>query len=54
MRALIRLFADDRGTAAIEYGVICATMALVMVVSLKDLGPAFSDAFSVINRALAR
>jgi Flp pilus assembly pilin Flp len=53
MSALFRLLRDDSGTAAIEYGVICATMAAVMVASLKGLGPAFDGVFATINKALA-
>jgi Flp pilus assembly pilin Flp len=52
MRALLRLLQDQSGVASIEYGVICATMAVVMIASFKGLGPAFSDVFATIDRAL--
>jgi Flp pilus assembly pilin Flp len=53
MSALFRLLRDDSGTAAIEYGVICAAMVVVMVASLKGLGPTFDRVFATINQALS-
>ena len=53
MTALIRRLAvDDSGVTAIEYGLICALMGLVVVVSVRDVGLALGATFNTLSHAL--
>lgn len=50
---LRRLAADQSGVTAIEYSLFCALMGVVMVVSLRDVGPALNATFDTLSHALA-
>ncbi len=53
MLAFIRRLADDdSGVTAVEYSLLCALMGLVMVVSLRDVGPALNATFGTLSHAL--
>ena len=49
---LSRLLKNDSGATAIEYGMIAALIAVVIVGTLALIGPKLNGAFSAINTAL--
>ena len=48
MKKLISFFKDEDGVTAIEYGLIAALIAVVIIVALVVLGEALRDKFSYI------
>jgi pilus assembly protein Flp/PilA len=52
MEKLIRFFKDEEGATAVEYGMIVALIAAVIVVVVGLLGSAISAAFQSIVTAL--
>jgi pilus assembly protein Flp/PilA len=44
-----RFLKDESGATAIEYGLIAALIAVVLVVSLKSVGTALGGAFGKIS-----
>jgi len=44
-----RFFKDESGATAIEYGLIAALVAVVIVSGLQVLGPALDNAFTSIG-----
>ena len=50
---LRRLATDQSGVTAVEYSLLCALMGVVVVVSLRDVGPALSATFNTLSHALA-
>ena len=48
MKKLISFFKDEDGVTAIEYGLIAALIAVVIIVALVLLGTALRDKFSYI------
>ncbi|HYL34170.1 MAG TPA: Flp family type IVb pilin [Stellaceae bacterium] len=55
MTAFLRRLADDEsGVTAVEYGLICALMGLVVVTSLRDVGFALNSTFTTLAQALGR
>jgi pilus assembly protein Flp/PilA len=53
MTKFIRLLADKRGATAIEYGLICALIGVVIISALQLLGPTIETQFMNINDAMA-
>ena len=49
MKKLISFFKDEDGVTAIEYGLIAALIAVVIIVALVLLGTALRDKFSYIG-----
>jgi pilus assembly protein Flp/PilA len=47
-RLVAQLLQNDRGATAIEYGLIAALVALVMIAALQLVGTSLSDVFSNI------
>jgi pilus assembly protein Flp/PilA len=45
--------ADTRGATAVEYGLICALIALVLISALTLLGPTIETQFMNINTAIS-
>jgi len=52
MEKLIRFFKDEEGATAVEYGLIVALIAAVIVVIVGTLGSQISAAFQTIVDAL--
>ena len=52
VRGLARFFADEAGATAIEYALISALIAIVLVTALTNLGTRLSAEFSEISSAL--
>jgi pilus assembly protein Flp/PilA len=43
---------DDRGATAVEYGLIVALIAAVIVLTVKTLGGYVNDAFTTVSDAI--
>jgi len=52
MEKFIRFFKDEDGVTAIEYGLIAALIAVVIIVALKLVGTELSSTFSQIGTEL--
>ena len=53
MRHLFRRFVDDQsGVTAIEYGLIAALIAVVIIVAVTSVGTSLSATFTTISTAL--
>lgn len=52
MEKLIRFFKDEEGATAVEYGMIVALIAAVIVLVVTNLGTAIKAAFQSIVDAL--
>jgi pilus assembly protein Flp/PilA len=52
LSTLRNLLQDESGVTAIEYGLIAALIAVVIVVILKSVGGSLSNTFSTVNSAL--
>lgn len=48
MKKLIKFFKDDEGVTAIEYGLIAALIALVIIVAVMAVGTSLSTVFRSI------
>ena len=52
MKKLINFFKEEDGVTAIEYGLIAALIAIVIILSLGLLGTALSNKFDTIATAV--
>lgn len=52
MRCIERLLHDERGATAIEYGLIAALIAVVIITALGTIGNKLNTKFSTIGNAL--
>jgi pilus assembly protein Flp/PilA len=52
MRQIIRFLKDERAATAIEYGLIAAGIAVVLVPVLTGLGTKLKTSFTTIQTAL--
>ena len=52
MRALLHLFRDDRGATAVEYGLIVAAIAGLIITVVFVLGGKISNTFNNIQNAM--
>ena len=50
--SLSRLFRDESGASAVEYGLIVAPVAVLAVAGLDALGRSFSDTVSAANSGM--
>lgn len=53
MNLFKKFAADESGATAIEYGLIAALMAVVVIAAFAVLGPALEDTFTDISGHLA-
>jgi len=53
-RMMGQLLRDERGAAALEYGLVCATIGAVIATSLHGVSTGLTNAFSTLSQALAR
>jgi pilus assembly protein Flp/PilA len=53
LKHFARFIADTRGATAVEYGLICALIALVLISALTLLGPTIETQFMNINTAIS-
>ena len=52
MQALMRFAKDESGATAIEYGLIAAGIALVIIPAVKGIGSTLNTKFTSINGQL--
>jgi len=52
MKTLSKLFRDDAGATAIEYGLIAALIAVVIVTAVTTVGTNLKGTFSTIASSL--
>jgi pilus assembly protein Flp/PilA len=52
MNKLMRFVKDDSGAAAIEYGLLAAGIALVIIVAVQTLGSTLLGVFTTIDTDL--
>jgi len=50
---IARLLRDERGTAAIEYGLMAALIAVAAIQALSSLGSTNSETFNAVDEAMA-
>jgi pilus assembly protein Flp/PilA len=53
MEKLIRFFKDEEGATAVEYGLLVALIAAVIIATVKILGTQINKAFTDITTALS-
>jgi pilus assembly protein Flp/PilA len=54
MKNFIRIFRhDDSGVTAIEYGLIAALIAIVLITALTLIGSTLSDKFNMVATAIS-
>ena len=49
---IVRLVKDEQGATAVEYGMMVALIAAVVVAVVKTVGTKTNDAFQKVNSAL--
>ncbi len=52
MKRLMRFFKDEEGVTAIEYGLIAALIALVIIIAVAVVGQGLSTTFSNVGSHL--
>ena len=52
MKTITKFFKDESGATAIEYGLIAALIAVVIIVSVSAVGSRLSLTFSTIDSSL--
>ena len=52
MKKLMSFFKDEEGVTAIEYGLIAALIAIVIILALTFLGTALSNKFDTVATAV--
>lgn len=53
MNVLNRFFADEDGATAIEYGLIAALIAVVIIGALTALGTSIQTQFTTIDKSIS-
>ncbi|MDE3016964.1 MAG: Flp family type IVb pilin [Pseudomonadota bacterium] len=54
MTTIIRLFKDEEGATAIEYGLIAALISVVAIAAMTAVGNNLTATFNKVSGALAR
>jgi pilus assembly protein Flp/PilA len=54
MTMLTRFAKDESGATAIEYGLIAALIAVVVIVALRTIGTNLNATFTSVGNALSR
>jgi pilus assembly protein Flp/PilA len=52
MSTLVRFFHDESGATAIEYGLIAAGIAVVIIAVVNSIGTTLNEKFTTINSQL--
>lgn len=52
MKSLKKLFKDESGATAIEYGLIAALIAVFIILALRGVGDALTDTFEGVEAGL--
>ena len=53
MKKLMKLFKDESGATAIEYGLIAALIAVAIILALQALGGQLTTTFGNVTNAMA-
>jgi pilus assembly protein Flp/PilA len=53
MKRLIALFKDEEGATAVEYGIMIALIAAVIIIAVQTLGTNTNQAFEDVNAAIS-
>jgi len=53
MKFINKMFRDEAGATAIEYGLIAALIAVAAIVSMNSLGDQLSSTFSTVSTTLS-
>ena len=54
MKTMIRLFKEEDGATAIEYGLIAALISVAAIGAMTALGTQLSTLFTTVQNSLAR
>jgi pilus assembly protein Flp/PilA len=54
MKNIVRFMKDEEGATAIEYGLIAALIAVVIIFAVRAIGLSLNTTFTNINDNLAR
>ncbi len=52
MKLIKKLFKNEEGATAIEYGLIAALIAVAAIVAMGQLGNSLSNTFNEVNNSL--
>lgn len=52
MKLINKLFKNEEGATAIEYGLIAALIAVAAIVAMGNLGNSLSNTFNEVNNSL--
>jgi pilus assembly protein Flp/PilA len=52
MNKIMNFFRDEEGATAVEYGIMVALIAAVIIVAVQDVGELVNDAFNAVVTAL--
>ena len=52
MKKLMKLFKNESGATAIEYGLIAALIAVAAIAAMSSLGGNLSNTFNTVNNKL--
>ena len=52
MDSLVKLWREEQGATAVEYGLMVALIAVVMIVSVQALGTAISTKFQMVATSI--
>ena len=53
MNKIIRFFKDEEGATAVEYGIMVALIAAVIIATVMWVGQRTNNAFNVVNNNVA-
>ena len=53
MKFITKLYRDEAGATAIEYGLIAALIAVAAITAMQGLGTQLSSTFNIVNTKLA-
>ena len=53
MKFINKLFKNDKGATAIEYGLIAALIAVAAITAMSGLGNTLNDTFTEVNTAMS-
>jgi pilus assembly protein Flp/PilA len=54
MKTMIRLFKEEEGATAIEYGLIAALISVAAIAAMSALGTQLTATFTKVQTSLAR
>ncbi len=54
MTTITRFLKDEEGATAIEYGLIAALIAVVIILAVRGVGKSLNNTFTNVNTNLAR